>query len=310
LLKRFLIAVLLVGAVATGAVAENIVDRIVAVANGDIITLYDLNERLKPMLARFQGKPMGEEERRAVQDLRKRMLDAMVDDILINQEAVRLGVEVSDVEVENQVKQVRQRNGLSPEQFQEQLLLEGMTREMYARKVREDILKHRIIGFMVKRKVVITDEEIEAYYNAHPDDFSRDKTVHLSFLMVDSRQQAESLRARIADGKLGFAEAAREYSVGPYAAEGGNIGEMAWKDLGPEWKSAITDLAEQDVSAPFELNGKWVLLRLDGSASKGSDSLEEVREDIREKLYKPRLEERFKEYMDELRSKAVVDVRL
>ena len=170
MLKRFLIAVLLMGAVTTGAVAETIVDRIVAVANGEIITLFDLDERLKPMLARFEGKPMGEAEQRAVRELRGQVLDAMVDDILINQEAERLGVEVSDVEVENQIKQVRQQNGLTPEQFKDQLLLEGMTREMYARKLREDILKHRIIGFMVKRKVVITDEEIEAYYNAHPEE--------------------------------------------------------------------------------------------------------------------------------------------
>ena len=85
---------------------------------------------------------------------------------------------------------------------------------------------------------------------------------------------------------------------------------MAWQDLGPEWKQAVDGLAEQEMASPFELNGKWVLLRLDGSASSGTSSLDEVREQIREQLYRPRLEERFKEYMEELRSKAVVDVRL
>lgn len=310
MLKRFLIAVLLMGTVVTGAVAETIVDRIVAVANGEIITLFDLDERLKPMLARFEGKPMGEAEQRAVRDLRRQLLDAMVDDILINQEAERLGVEVSDVEVENQIKQVRQRNGLTPEQFEDQLLLEGMTREMYTRKVREDILKHRIIGFMVKRKVVITDEEIEAYYNAHPEEFRREKTVRLSLLVVDTKEQAETLRARIVGGEIGFADAARQYSVGPYASDGGSIGGMAWQDLGPEWKQAVSGLDEQEIASPFELNGKWVLLRLDGTASSGTNSLDAVREEIREQLYRPRLEERFKEYMEELRSKAVVDVRL
>lgn len=310
MLKRLVIAVLIVFALASGTKAETVVDRIVAVANGEIITLFDLNERLKPLLARFEGKPMGEAEQQAVRRMRSQVLDAMVDDILISQEAARLGVEVSDVEVENRIKQVRQQNGLTREQFEDQLLLEGMTREMYADKVREDILKHRIIGFMVRRKVVVTDEEIEAYYESHPQEFSREKKVRLSFLMVDSGKQAQELRSRIADGELGFAAAARKFSVGPYASDGGAIGEVAWKDLAPEWKKALDGVDEGEISSPFTLNGKWVLLRLDDSVSRGTSAIDEVREEIRERLYRPRLEERFKEYMKDLRSKAVVDIRL
>jgi len=310
LFKRFVIAVLLVSALAVGAGAETVVDRVVAVANGEIITLFDLNQRLEPLLARFEGKTMGESERQSVQKMRRQVLDAMVDDILISQEAARLGVEVSDVEVENQLKQVRQQNGMTRDQFKDQLLLEGMTREMYARKVREDILKHRIIGFMVRRKVVVTDEEIEKYYESHSEEFSRDKKVRLSFLMVDSRQQADTLRSRISSGDLEFAAAAREYSVGPYASDGGELGEVAWKDLAPEWKTALDGVQDREISTPFALNGKWVLLKRDGSVSRGSSALDEVRDEIRELLYRPRLEERFKEYMKDLRSKAVVDVRL
>ena len=290
--------------------AAETVDRIVAVVNGEIITLFEINQRVKPVLDRFRGRELGPEEKAAILNLKHEALQRMVDDILLKAEAEKYKLEVSETAVENQVREFRKANNLTQEQFEEQLKLEGTSTEEFAERMRLDILKHKLLGFMVRRKVMVTDEEITAYYETHKSDYVKDKRVRVGLIILPQGMPGLELKRRIEARELDFASAATIYSKGPGADQGGDIGVLDWKSLAPEWKQALDGLAQGEISDPVEIQGREALLTPLSTEGGDVQPLEVVTEEIRNAIYRVKVEERFNEYMEQLRGEAVIDIRL
>ncbi|TVQ97592.1 MAG: peptidylprolyl isomerase [Desulfovibrionales bacterium] len=302
--------ILLLGTFSGIATARDVVDRIVAVVNGDVITLFELNQRFRPVVEQFQGQELGDAEARMLLDGKRRLLDRMVEEVLLRQEAQRLDIEVSDVEVQNQLRQLRERAGLTESQFLEQLTLQGLTREQYERRLRDEMIRHRLLSLMVRRKVVVTTDEVRAYYQANQERFAQQRQVRLGLIMLASRDAAEDLRSRLVDGDLTFAEAAQRYSQGPAAEQGGDIGQFAWQDLSPEWRGAVESLHVGDVSSVVLIQDRPALIQLLDEQAGELKALTDVEDEIREALMEPRLEERYDEYLENLRNRALIDIRL
>lgn len=308
LLRIFLILCILLAA--RPVPAAEVVDRIVAVVNGQIVTLFELNTHLKPMLERYRGKQLTDEEKLGIAKMRMQLLDKMVEDILIAQEVEKLKLSATDVEVDNAIENFRKQNGLSKEDFDKQLKLEGLTREEFAARIRKDILKHRLLGFMVRRKVVVSDEEAQAYYDEHSADFTSDKTVALSAILLPLGQDGEALRQRIEKGEISFADAANLYSDGPGVGQGGALGTLDWKDLAEDWREALTGVPQGGITEPFPFRDHVALLRVDELTSGDVQPFETVKEEIRNRLFQQQVEERYDEFMDKLRSEAVIEIKL
>lgn len=296
--------------VVPAAHASEVVDRIVAVVNGEIITLFEVNEHLKPYLNRFKGRELTSEDKAAIKRTREELLNKMVEEKLLDQQVKMLGVTVSDTEVETELESIRNRNKLSAEQFEEQLKLEGLTLEAMKKRIGDDILKHRLLGFMVKRKVVVSDEEVREYYESNKSSFVKGKQVDLSVILSPTLDAAQELRSRILKGELTFADAAQLYSQGPGASQGGGLGTMQWIDIAPDWRDALVDVAEGGLSEAFDFKGFGAILKLNGVGGGDALPFEAVEKEIRNTLYQRQLDVRLKEYMQELRSNAVIEMKL
>ena len=309
---RFLavLALFLVLSAAIPARAAEVVDRIVAVVNGEIITLFELNERLKPILDQFKGRQLSDSDKQAIVKFKKDLLQKLIDDILLAQEIKKFNVTATDVEVENQLQSFKDQHKLTEETLAEQLKLEGMTRAEFLDKIRKDILRQRLLGVMVRRKVVVTSEEVKRYYDEHKQDFAKDRTVRLALILLPAGQSAETLRDRIAKKEISFAEAADAYTEGPGKGQGGDIGTLEWKSLAAEWQKALEGVSPGEVSQPFVLSGREALLSPRSLDAGDEQGLAAVEQQIRDKLTSDKLSDRFSEYMDELRSKAVIENRL
>ncbi len=290
-------------------VRSEIVDRIVAVVNGEIITLFELNQALKPILKKHDadgsGLPL-----ESVAMLRRDLLERLIDSMLLGQEINRYDISVSAVEVENYIRTFKEQNNLNDGQLNKFLQLENMTRQEYEDNIRQDLLKHRLIGGMVQRKIVVTGDEVQEYYEKNKNLYQRQKQVRLELIVLPSNVDAASLRKDIAEGSISFAEAARKYSIGPGGEQGGDIGMLGWDDLGPVWREALEGVPVGEMTQPFFLEGKEAFLRLTSLEEGKLKALSEVESEIIDRLYGPKFEMQFTEYMQKLRKKAVIDVRL
>ncbi|NJB66761.1 peptidyl-prolyl cis-trans isomerase SurA [Desulfobaculum xiamenense] len=309
-LCRYILTVCCVLLLAPAAWGGQVVDRVVGVVNGDIITLFELNERVKPILERFRGRELTEADKTAILGLKRKMLDGMINNILIRQEVARLGIDVSDVELENEVDSYKKRAQMTEEDFARQLKLEGLTRDEFKNRLKDDILRHKLLGFMVKRKVAVTKEDVARYYEANSFEFRDDSEVDLSLIICGPETNAAELRERIARGEISFADAADLYTRGPGVGQGGRIGAMAWNDLAGDWHDALAGVGPGEMTQPFVVQGHEALLFVNEAEEGGTTPLEKVESRIYDKLFQERLEQRFQEYIDNLKANALIEIKL
>jgi len=149
----FFIWVGMVG-IATSHGAE-IVDRIVAVVNDDIITLNDLNHALKPYSDRIKsmGHDAGKEDD-VLTKLRKDILDRLIDHKLTDQEIKKAKLGVSDEEVDGAIEKIKEKNFLSDADFRKVLADEGLSFEEYRKNMKDQMLRSRLVNREVKSKIV------------------------------------------------------------------------------------------------------------------------------------------------------------
>ncbi len=288
-----------------GSASAEVVDRIVAVVNGEIITLQELDDQL----LRSSAGPDGVNPAALTASARAQFLDVMINDILLRQEAERLKVEVTDSEVENEIRQFKVRRRLTEEQFANTLKLQGLTPEQFKARTRQEIMKHRMIGFMVRRKVVVTQEEVTAYFEAHRPEFTSGRVMTVQMLVLGDAEAAKSVRGAVESGAMSFGDAVLSRSIGP-RENTGVIADVRWEELAPDWQREVEPVAIGGMTQPFPVQGKWVVLKVLDRKEGAKREFAEAQEEVREVIMRPKLDARFQEYMTDLRSKALIEKRL
>jgi len=289
------------------AFAEEVVfDRILVKINDDIITQYDLDEEMKPILAKIGEIHLTAAEQEQMVKLRKQMLERMVSNKLMAQEIKKFEINVSENVVDNELAKFKQERGLTDKEFHETLKHDEMTLDEFRSKLKNAIEKQELLSFMVHSKVLVTDSEIQAEYEAKHDEYVLGKLVSLSIIMLPENISAQEVKKRIEEGELTFADAAKKYSIGPGKDKGGAIGDVNWSDLADDWKESIKGIQEGGVSRPLSIQGKSALLSPVKIVEDRLVPLEEVRESIFKRLMDEKRERIFDEYFDKLKESSVI----
>ncbi len=145
--------------------SAEVVDRIVAVVNDDIILLSELDESFKPYADRIVALSYSvDEERQALFNVREEILNQLIDQKLTDQQIKRSKITVSSGEIDNAIERLKEANFFTDEELREMLSAEGLTLEEYRNRIKDQILRAKLVNFEVKSKIVITKEDIESYY--------------------------------------------------------------------------------------------------------------------------------------------------
>lgn len=311
-LHEGVVALALVVATAVGARAETL-NRIVATIDGDPITQVELEHYGEIARKRPGGDQITDQ---------KVILDELILDKIIRKQVEILGLKASDQQIDNYIESIRSRNNLSEEQLMEALKQQNMSWDQYRAQVRSDIERANLINREIRNKVNVSPEEIERYYKAHLDDYgaSPKVTARLITLLVPRdasdadkaaiRAKAEEVQKLAADGG-NFAKLAKEYSQGPAAEEGGEIGEVEPDEMQPEFAKAVKKLEPGQVSPLIVTSDGFHILKIEKSSGETHRPLSEVSDEIKEKLYKEAMESRYDRWLNQdLRSRHHVETFL
>ena len=287
--------------------AEEVVyDRILVKINDDIITLFDLEEEMKPIYSKIDKRKLTSAQKEQLEELRKQTLEKMINDKLMAQEIQKYQIVIPDEVIDDEIKSMKEERGLDDEQFQEMVKGDGLTMEEFRSRLKSVIEKQELLGYMVHSKVLVTDSEIQKEYEARHDDYLMEKMVELSIILLPSDVSAVEVKKRIEDGELTFAQAAAKYSIGPGSDKGGSIGDLNWSDLADEWKQSLEGVPAGGVGSPISVQGKEALLSPVKIVENRLVPLEEVKDDISDKLMQKKRDEVFDSYFEKLKQSSVI----
>lgn len=302
----------------TCAAQAAVVSRIAAVVNDDIITTHQLETKVAARLAAEAG---GQTFSAAEMDtLRRGILSELIEETLISQRVVELGLTVGDDELEAAVVEVQKQNKLTREQLIHALQLEGMTLENYRENLRKQILRFKLLGREVQSKIDVTNQEIREYFRTHINDFREPAYVRLARLSfpLPSRaavEQRQAIRAK-ADAALARLRQGEDfYSVllantADQSAEGGDLGTFRDGELTATFERALQGLKEGEVSAVIEAPDGYHILKIEERSPGKIQQFDAVQDEIQRILADRKSEQRFKEWSQDLRKKAYIDIRL
>lgn len=301
---------------ACGAQAAQL-NKVAAVVNGQVITMFDLQKNATPDLARAHLNPNNPAQAKAVDAVLRKVLDGMIMDILIAQEAKRLKVSIPASEIDGEIAKMMKARGLTRQQFEAQLARQKMSVGELRKNMERTMLRQKVMGMEVGRRVVVTPEEIRAYYEAHKDTMYDRSGLHMALIVYHPKAPAASLAAKIKSGAARFEEVAAKYSVAPNRDKGGDMGPVEWDRLNPEWEGRLTKMKPGDVTDIFELPGgngqklkAQVRLFRPGGGEDKLLTFEQAKPMIDGILRQPKAVERFEDYSAQLRKKAVIDIRM
>ncbi len=299
-----------------------IIDRIVAIVNGDIITLSELEKASRIFYENMKARAMKTgRELPPLTELRKQVLNFLIDKKLTEQESRRLGITVTDQDIDNAINNLLKDKGLSRMELVESLQKEGKTLDDLREEIRENIQRARLINRAVKSKIVVTDEEVEKFYEEHKDQFSRKEKWHLRVIYLPypvnpsekDKQEVMSLARKLKgeiEGGASFAALARKYSQGPGANEGGDVGYLSPDDLDPHLAKYVSKLSPGGVSEPVATEDGIYIFKLEDIQQGGSKSYKNAKNYIRRLLYQREVNKRYMEWLQELRKRSYIKINL
>jgi peptidyl-prolyl cis-trans isomerase SurA len=298
--------------------AAEVCNRVVAVVNNEVITLYELNNRMREMT----GVPVEELMQKSdamYRDARQKILEMLIDEKIAQAKIKELKIQVSDRQVDNFLEKLKRDNQWTQEDLVAGLEKEGLSYEKYRERIKRDIERSQLIEYEVRSKIIIRDESIQKYYEEHKATFGAAEKVQLAgiFLMRKNLKSEEEMRelyrkAQDISAKLkaggDFGQMAQTYSEGPGARQGGDLGQFTVEHLESGLKSVVEALPEGAVSDPLVRPNGIQIIKVVKKQTGKIRSLEEMRESIYGILYQEEVNRRYQNWIKELRESAYTRV--
>ena len=297
-----------------------IVDRIVAVVNDDIITQHDLEMAMRPYLESTKEQGFSPEmQRQAIARLRKDTLDTLIENKLTDQEVKRYNITVSEEEIDQQIAQIKRTNSITDEDMRTMLVGRKMTMEGYRKDIKGMLQRTKLVNREVTSRVVITKEEIKAYYEKNLTKYGGSRKYHLWNLFAKlprnatptERLEAQALLlAVLVEIKQGraFEEIVRSSGAGAGGLQGSDLGLFRAEELTPQLREVVKTMTAGDVSPIVESEFGYQVVFVKQIAETAGRPLSEVEPEIQEILYRDIVDGKIKAWLAELRRRSHIKI--
>lgn len=293
-----------------------VVDKVLAVVNDELITQSELDKILIPIFRQYKTLYAGDELLLKMDETRKTVLNHMINDKLILNEARKREIEIKPAMIEKKIEDIK---GKFPteEGFKKALINQGVTKPELYKRFEEELLKAKFINTEVRSKVVLTPTEISEHYNSHIEEFRVLPQVQVSniFIRIKEDETGEEAHGRaknvielLRKGE-DFSELAKTYSDGAHAKDGGNMGYIAKGQLKKDLDELIFSLKVGQFSDIVESDSGYRMFTVLDKKEEVVLSLEDAYDKIRDVLYRQKAKIRFEKLIEELKKDAYISIR-
>ncbi len=299
-----------------GAEAKT-VDRILAQVNNEIITMSEVNRLMQEQGIRDQlaAKYRGDELEQEIQKAQKQILDSLIEDKLLYQKAIELGFSSDDIDkdvssaIQHRMKEL---NLKDMDELEKALEQQGSTMVELRENYKRSIIVNALIDSFVRARITLLTPEIERFYQDHIAEYSSPEEVTLSDIEISAgadekaaEDRVNDLYRRLQQGES-FPTLASQYSNGTTASKGGSIGTYLMSTLNASTAKAIANLKEGEISKPQKEKDYYVIYHVDSRKPSVVQPLEDVKDNIRVRLFEQKFTPELERYVSRLKEDAYI----
>ena len=294
--------------------SADIVEEIVAIVNGDVITLSDYKEQFDMTVQMLRQQLSGESYFKEYERLKDNLLDMMITDLLLLQKAREQGLNVKE-QVKATIAQIKTQNNIeSDADLVRAMNAQGIDYDQWVKQLEENMLRQAVIYTEVDRTIALDDAEIVKYYKQHQSEFIlppeyRIKAIYLSSTTHTASELAAK-RAEISEKlKSGqsFEDLVAAYSEGP-KDNGGDLGFFKKGELEKAIEAGIEKLKPGEISDWIEAKNGWYLIKLEEKKESHQQTFEEARKDIENKLFNEIRSKKIEEFVKKLKEESFIKI--
>lgn len=298
-----------------------VVDRIVAVVNQEVITYSEIEKRSRAAPQEIQAEDRLEKQKRT-QEVFRKVLDRIIEEKLIEQEAKKSGIKVTPKEIEGAIDEVKQRNKINQEQLEEALAVEGLTLETFKKDLEKKILRNKFVHSIVKVEQKPGEKELTEFFLKNANQYRVKESyrpAHILFLVPQEatpeqirgiRKKSQRVLEKIKEG-ADFAEMAMEYSEDASTRkEGGDLGYFNKGELLPALERQAMKLQVGEVSDLVRTEFGFHILKLLDRKGGEPPPFEEIKERVQADYYENEFEKAYQQFLSKLKEKSVIEIKL
>ncbi len=301
--------------------AGEIFEEIIARVNNDVITKSDYEKSTELIKRELKKNLSGPEFEKALAFQEKDLLKNMIDEQLLVQKALDLGM-TADTEAIKYLDKIRQDYKLENlEELDRLMIQQGIDPEEFKRNIRNHSLRQQVLGREVYSRIQnqISSEEIRKYYEEHLQEFERPEQVRIREIMISTEdkkpeelqaleKKAQEVLQKARSGER-FEELATKYSDGPTAKEGGDLGFFPRGKMLAEIEDMAFKLRRGQVSDLIKTKFGLVIIKVEEKHEAGIQKLETVMNEIQGQLFEAKAQPAIKEYLTKVRRQSFIEVK-
>lgn len=291
-------------------------DEKIAVVNGRVITREDFDREMNKVRQRLDrmGRPL---MRSQLSEIERRVLENLINNELLDQEAKKERVKVDEQAVNEQFNKIKKRFE-GGEKYKNALEKMNLNEADIKSQIEKGLYVQKLIDQEFVQKITVADEEIRAYYDGHPDLFKKSAEIRASHILIkvdsgsDESQKAvsykkiEEVQKKIEQGG-DFAALAKEFSEGPSNVKGGDLGFFKRGQMVKPFEEVAFDMAPGEVSDIVETRFGYHLIKVFEKKPETISEYGEVKDKLQQFLKQQEVKKQLKDYIEGLKDKAKIE---
>ena len=318
--RAFVPLLVLLGLLAPAALfADTIIEEIVARVNGEVISRSDFQKGRDQMLNDLRQQ-FGADAEKEFKERQKDLLRDLIDQQLLLDKGKELGI-TADTELIKKLDELRKQNNLgSMEELEKAAEQQGVNFEDFKQQIRNSIITQQVISQEVGRKIQLSRDEAQKFYEEHKQEMERPEQIHLSEILVAVPKDATPEQITAAEAKAdkvlkeirggaGFSDVAKRSSEGPTASQGGDLGLFKRGTLAKGLEDQTFAMKAGEVSDVIRTKQGFVILKVNQHEQAGIPPFKEAEPRVSDALYFQKLQPSLRAYLTKLREEAFIDIK-
>ena len=312
--KKWMVG-MLISTMPCTVMARQVLDRVVVVVNDDILTETEVERTFAPLKKQLVETLEGEALRAKILEGKKDIMERLVDQLLIYQDSQSKGLTIKSVEIDESVDKIKMKFG-NPSDFREALSRQGISEFAFRKNIEKQLYTNKYRQYFVNQSVEVSASDLDAYYEKHKKSFIESEEVRASQIFIPMNADeafAEKKIKEIYESLLSgedFSELSKQFSKGPNAAKGGDLGFLKSGQMLKEVDDSLSRMFIGDNSGIIKSSAGFHILKLTARKQPRQLLLSDVEDKIRKNVYAIKAEEKYHQLIKKLRDNAFIEYKV